>query len=803
MPNLMQLSEEVKSMPDAALQRELIQPSGVVPGYLLLAEVQRRQLMRQAAEKQMAGGQGQTSVYEDVLRNMMARQPPAGIAPAGMTPPSASAPPSPGATPPQNFSPPRMMAEGGEVDDGDDGGDDGGGDLSYDDLIDQAAQRYGERPEVLRSMMHVESNRNPRAVSKKGAVGLMQLMPSAASDYGVTDRTDPAQNIDAGAHLYHDLHQKYGDERTAAGAYWYGQGNMAKHGNQLSPGAEHYADLVERGVPGGFEDLTATALAPRTFTEPPPPSAGPPPDSGLATVMPDIPDMGELPGSLGPAPPATDVAAAASAPAAIPTAPAVPAAPAADFDTIAAQVNKRFPYDDSQARAETAALRAEYEKAAKPNLWRTLSDLGWGLAASRGPSWVMQLGQAGQHMAASQAAREEEWRKEQLQLLGVDLKLDEAARRHKDALAAITERAVTQTTNAQATAQARQLADQGRIMTSVLKGRTDVRHQLAGQDIPPGYERIADQEHPGWEYVAAPVQKKLTQGDVATMNGIGQTFAAHPEITPPVNADGTARDLSTLRLNDLPQTIQNEAQWRIRLAKDGWSTKNIEGILADPNAPAEMKSMAKSIQAGQATQAGAVTGARTKATVVTKQGLAEKQPAELNTAGQNQMREQSVIGSQFDDLINRLEPYKTDNNPATLLIPLGEYKLGRVTPQGQLGNEISNLSLASIQGMMPFATKSRNYQFIKDIRQHLPNLVGFPPDSPANIYDKLLKARRNFLRMDRSSMQFEQKHVTTNPAAPFLDEGRAHVYYRLAGGDPKKARDMAQEDGWQLPLPSQ
>ena len=82
MPDVVTQINDLKGVPDQMLQKELAQPSGAVPAYLVLAEAQRRQLMRQSAvtsQNQPPMG----SVYDDVIRSMMARQPPPGPAPAG------------------------------------------------------------------------------------------------------------------------------------------------------------------------------------------------------------------------------------------------------------------------------------------------------------------------------------------------------------------------------------------------------------------------------------------------------------------------------------------------------------------------------------------------------------------------------------------------------------------------------------------------------------------------------------------------------------------------------------------------
>jgi hypothetical protein len=150
------------------------------------------------------------------------------------------------------------------------------------------------------------------------------------------------------------------------------------------------------------------------------------------------------------------------------------------------------------------------------------------------------------------------------------------------------------------------------------------------------------------------------------------------------------------------------------------------------------------------------------------------------------------------------QPLRTNNNPLYLLGPLAKYKLGMASPEGTLGHELSALSLASIQGMMPFASKSRSYPYIKDIGQHLPNVMGNPlhlqpPDSPNQIFAKLRSARRNFLRMDASTMRYETKGAGAQAAKPTLDRDRGLVYLHLADGRPDQAQKMAEEDGWQIP----
>src|ERR1700682_4466310 len=68
----------------------------------------------------------------------------------------------------------------------------------YDPMIERAARSAAVRPELVRAVIVVESAFNPRAVSKRGAQGLMQLQPATARRYGVSDAFDPEQNITAG-----------------------------------------------------------------------------------------------------------------------------------------------------------------------------------------------------------------------------------------------------------------------------------------------------------------------------------------------------------------------------------------------------------------------------------------------------------------------------------------------------------------------------------------------------------------------------------------------------------------------------
>ncbi len=117
----------------------------------------------------------------------------------------------------------------------------------YDYIINEKARKYGVEPSLIRAIIAVESGFNPRAVSRKGAIGLMQLMPSTASLFGARDPFDPEQNIEAGVRYLRYLIKKFGNKRLAVAAYNAGE-TAVKRYNGIPPYREtkNFVSMVMR-----------------------------------------------------------------------------------------------------------------------------------------------------------------------------------------------------------------------------------------------------------------------------------------------------------------------------------------------------------------------------------------------------------------------------------------------------------------------------------------------------------------------------------------------------------------------------
>ena len=115
----------------------------------------------------------------------------------------------------------------------------------YDPFIEAAARATALEPALLRAVILAESGFNERAVSKKGAQGLMQLMPGTARDLGVDDALDPWQNIDGGTRYLGEMIERFpGELALAVAAYNAGPEAVKKH--QGVPPYEETRTYVQR-----------------------------------------------------------------------------------------------------------------------------------------------------------------------------------------------------------------------------------------------------------------------------------------------------------------------------------------------------------------------------------------------------------------------------------------------------------------------------------------------------------------------------------------------------------------------------
>lgn len=110
------------------------------------------------------------------------------------------------------------------------------GKTQYDQIVEEVASAHGLDGALLHAVISVESHYNPRAVSSKGAAGLMQLMPATAKRYGVSDAFDPAQNLLGGAKYLRDLLTLFNsDVSLALAAYNAGENAVIRNGNRIPP----------------------------------------------------------------------------------------------------------------------------------------------------------------------------------------------------------------------------------------------------------------------------------------------------------------------------------------------------------------------------------------------------------------------------------------------------------------------------------------------------------------------------------------------------------------------------------------
>lgn len=116
----------------------------------------------------------------------------------------------------------------------------------FGNLIHAAAEKHGVDESLITQVIVAESNFNPRAVSRKRAQGLMQLLPTTAASYSVANIFDPAENIDAGTRYLKDLLARYrGDLRLALAAYNAGPDMVERYGGMPPfPETQKYVKLI-------------------------------------------------------------------------------------------------------------------------------------------------------------------------------------------------------------------------------------------------------------------------------------------------------------------------------------------------------------------------------------------------------------------------------------------------------------------------------------------------------------------------------------------------------------------------------
>lgn len=216
LPNTEKLTSQLSMMPDPALKRMAMMYKNdpyIFP--LVIAEDGRRKQVRTAGAAAQA--QPQPKVADQEIAQMAGMPENVGI----------------GQLPAPNLA--RMASggivafeEGGEVERFQAGG------MSRElaELVLQTAAKYNIDPNIAMRLVKQESGFDPNAVSKRGAVGLTQLMPDAAEEMGLSkdERTDPAKNVNAGLAYLRKQLDKYGNDYSKAlAAYNWGSGNVDKH----------------------------------------------------------------------------------------------------------------------------------------------------------------------------------------------------------------------------------------------------------------------------------------------------------------------------------------------------------------------------------------------------------------------------------------------------------------------------------------------------------------------------------------------------------------------------------------------
>ena len=136
-----------------------------------------------------------------------------------------------------------------------------------DQLVEQTASRYQVDPELIRAIVRVESGYDPKAVSNKGAMGLMQLVPATAQRFGVANPFDPKQNLEGGVNYLKYLLDLFGGDLSLSLAAY----NAGEHSVQRSGGIPAIPETQDyvRKVTSIYQTGDAPAPAKTTPKEPP------------------------------------------------------------------------------------------------------------------------------------------------------------------------------------------------------------------------------------------------------------------------------------------------------------------------------------------------------------------------------------------------------------------------------------------------------------------------------------------------------------------------------------------------------
>ena len=115
----------------------------------------------------------------------------------------------------------------------------------FDKIIRDTSKKYDLDPDLISALIKVESDFDPKAVSKSGAIGLMQLMPGTAQEMKVSDPFDPRENVEGGVKYFKELWELFnGDISLAAAAYNSGKTWVLRH--RKVPDNQETKDYVEK-----------------------------------------------------------------------------------------------------------------------------------------------------------------------------------------------------------------------------------------------------------------------------------------------------------------------------------------------------------------------------------------------------------------------------------------------------------------------------------------------------------------------------------------------------------------------------